>query len=341
MLEVANRTPFRVALTPWVNGEGLEFASILVKGTFDIRGASEPLLISDAQVPVVSGDQYRGNPATASIQYASDTCPIKHGTDIALVGHAYATKGSTTSVDVGLQVGDTKKVLRVFGERVWYRSLLSWEISAPRRFERMPLLYERAFGGVDTTHPDPAMHAGEMRNPVGTGFAASSRAERLEGLRLPNLEDPLHLIHRWNDRPPPMGFGFIAPSWMARARHAGTYDEKWKQGRSPFLPTNFDEQFFNAASPDLIVRPHLKGSVPVKLVGSCREGILAFTLPDPALELTVTLKGKKTEYVPVLDTVILEPDERRVVLCWRVRVPCFRQLLYLERVVVAMRGTGR
>jgi hypothetical protein len=39
---------------------------------------------------------------------------------------------------------------------------------------------------------------------------------------------------------------------------------------------------------------------------------------------------------PVLDTVILDPDERRIVMSWRSTFLCGRRLRQVQRVVVRM-----
>ncbi len=71
----------------------------------------------------------------------------------------------------------------------------------------MPLVYERAYGGVDAKSEDYDKDW-DWRNPVGTGYAISSH--NAAGLCLPNIEDPNDLIRSWKDRPAPAGFGPVA-----------------------------------------------------------------------------------------------------------------------------------
>ncbi len=82
----------------------------------------------------------------------------------------------------------------------------------------MPLVYERAFGGVDqkSKHPERDWY---WPNPVGTGFAVSR--DNLSGVPLPNVEYPDQLITSWNDRPKPAGFGAVAAHWQPRVGLAG------------------------------------------------------------------------------------------------------------------------
>jgi len=209
-----------------------------------------------------------------------------------------------------------------------------WKQTEPEPFESMPLVWERAFGGADTADEDPEKHDYEKRNPVGTGFVAAAKKERLEGLALPNLEDPEAAITSWKDRPAPAGFGFVGRGWEPRLGHAGTYDEAWQQNRCPLLPEDFDERYFNGGSPGLIASPHLEGGERVRLAGASPDGVLGFTLPVRDLEVELWRKGRKEAGRPVLDTVVIEPDAGRVMLTWRATVACPREFVYLDCVIV-------
>ena len=224
MLEVVNRTPFKVGVYPGMDKDGYDYAAVVVKGTFDI-GNHQELPVSQEQVPIAEADEHFGEPGVSSVKYESDTCYTKKGTDVVLVGHAYAKGGSARVIEVKLKAGHLNKRVRVFGDRMWCRALGAWRSTDPRPFDTMPLVYERAFGGEDKAHPNPSKHGLEQRNPVGTGFAVLGRKERLEELPLPNLEDPADLIGGWGDKPRPAGFGFIGRNWVPRTEYAGTYEE--------------------------------------------------------------------------------------------------------------------
>jgi hypothetical protein len=335
MLELDNRTPFVAGISPTMDKHGVDWANVAVKGTFDIFPENQ-LPCSAAQVPLWNGDHHWGEPATSSIRYASDLGPAKLGTDIALVGHAYARDGRARSVDVDLQVGTRRKVVRVFGDRRWVKLVMGWGISDPPvAFDRIPLVWERAFGGRDESDPDQTKHDFERRNPVGTGFAPSGAKARLDGLALPNLEDPRSPIVAWKDAPPPACFGFVAPHWMPRSRLGGTYGEAWEKELRPHLPADFDERFHNLATPELVATPHLVGGERVALTGASPGGELSFVLPKVNLVVAVWMRGRMSRLNPVLDTVVIEPDDQRVSLTWRASIACTRKFLQIEAVVVA------
>jgi hypothetical protein len=237
---------------------------------------------------------------------------------------------------MGIAVADRRKLVRVFGERVWRNN--GRAISPPEPFETMPLVYERAYGGVHETEAEDETSLGEECNPVGRGFRGEREAEEAEGQPLPNIEDPRNLIERWGETATPQGFGFVAPYWLPRRDHAGTYDETWQKTRAPYLPEDFDCRFFNAAHPELILDGHLKGGEPIQVVGATPEGRLRFRVPACRFDLKVRVAGK-TEDLPVnLETVLIEPDEERLCLTWRGALPCDKKALKVEEIAVGLQA---
>lgn len=332
MLEIRNKTAFQTAVIPYMDKEGYDFAAIVIKGSFDI--GKNTLAVSDLQSPLIWGDEFYGEPGASSVKHESDTSPVKKGTDVVLHGYAHAPGGKATSVDVRLEVGGFSKGVRAQGDRKWDTLLGAWRWTDPTPFDQIPLVYERAFGGEDLS--DPAKPEYEQRNPVGTGFSVSKK--NLEGRPLPNFEDPKAPIRSWTDKPAPAGFGFIGRSWAPRVKYAGVYDEKWQKERFPMLPSDFDERFFNGASSDLVVQPYLKGGESVRVVHASPEGEFKFTLPKRHFDISVRIKGKEKAVLPVLDTVVIEAEEKQALLTWRAAVPCFRQFLYIDCVRIKERG---
>ena len=277
-------------------------------------------------------DEWNGDPEKSSLKYQSDLSARKPGTDISLLGHAYSLGPDKSTVDVVLKVGRLSKSLRVFGDRVWFKALGFWVPSKARPFEKIPLVYERAFGGVDESHENPRKHAKERRNPAGTGFVTAGKDGLREGMPLPNIEDPNDLIIGADEKPAPAGFGLIPGNWMPRAAFAGTYDEAWKQSRFPLLPVDFDERFHQAASPGLVSTAKLGGGEPVRYLNLAVDRDVSFALPTRRLKVTASLKGKPGTYPFLLDAVVIEPDAGRIMLTWKAVIPCNREFLYLDRI---------
>jgi hypothetical protein len=332
MLEIRNQTPFAAAIAPALDKNGIDYLVLVLKCTFSIGAAPTAPQRSDFQVPIAMADQNHGEAGKSSVKYEAETCLRKPGTDVVLVGHAYPSRPKATTVDVSVSVAKLTKTIRVFGDRRWLRMAGFTRASEPLPFERVPLVYERAFGGPGPKSSDGGATSFDPRNPVGTGFVEPSHRDQVDGLALPNLEEPSALIKRPEDQPAPQGFGYVGRHWTPRAALAGTYDAAWESERSPFLPDDFDERFFNGASPGLVATPHLRGGEDVKINNASSQGDLAFQLPSDAYETDVWIKGKSTTYPMVFDTLIIEPDESRFSQVWRSTVPCPGEFLSVDRV---------
>jgi hypothetical protein len=334
MWQLENRTPF-AAERAWVRDRnGAEVWLVAVKCTFDIL-ADGLTAVSKAQPPVLRVPAYHGEEGKSSIKFDADLVLAKRTTDVVLVGHAHAPGGKVvTQMDVGFRVGPVQKVLRVFGDRCWE----GFGVSLPQGFVRMPLVYERAFGGVDHRSPNPGRDW-EWRNPVGTGFAISR--ENARGQRLPNLEYPEELISAWSDRPRPAGFGPIGNHWQPRAGFAGTYDDRWMQTRQPLLPEDFDERFFQCVPADQQAPVYLQGHEPVILRGVHPQGDLQFQLPSVSLgfDTRFTDSSREVHANCHLHTVILDADNARISLVWHSALPCHFKVQKLSHTIVRL-GSG-
>lgn len=320
MFSIDNPTPLPAALVPGLDERGVTHVTLVVKATYRLKEGD--LALADEQAPLLEADAHHGEPGLSSVRYESDFGPQKPGTDVVLLGHAWSSS-PTEVLDVTLVAGRLRKVVRVFGDRAFFESGSGFGISAPRPFNRIPLVYERAYGGA-------AGEAFEERNPVGRGFCRDP--ESADGLRLPNLEDPRRLIQSPDDRPDVAGFGFIARHWMPRIAFAGTYDEAWRAERFPLLPADFDRRHFHAAHPDLISPKPLAGGEQVRVEGASQGGPVAFRIPRLDLDVEVSIKRSRSKLNPTLDTLIIEPDERRVTLVHRATFPCPKSYLAVDGV---------
>jgi hypothetical protein len=235
-----------------------------------------------------------------------------------------------------VRVGAMVKVIQVFGDRVWRTGLAGQGITSPEPFVEMPLVYERAFGGVHDRGDGHALYV--PQNPVGRGFRGKRGAGEIEGTPLPNLEDPQAPIRAPGDQPRTMCFGPVAPSWEPRRSFAGTYDEAWKASRAPYLPLDFSPRFFNCAPPDLTARGYLRGGEPVEIGGCSVSGMERFSLPVCAIDAEVDVDGAIARPDLVLETVLLEPGAMRVCLTYRGAVPCDKKGLKIREVRLALRS---
>lgn len=331
MLQVVNHTPFAASLSVFPDPSGVETAYAVVKATFSI-GAEGPVP-AQPQVPLLAADVFWGDPVTTSLRAAGDFALLKPGTDVLLVGRAIAPGPDTRVADVSLSVGHLVRTVRIFGDRHWQKSGGSWRPSTPQPWERMPLRWELAFGGIGQAEGEQVPDH-EPRNPVGRGFVAR-KLSPTEGQPLPNLEDPTALLQSPQDRPTPVCFAPIAPTWQPRRAFAGTYDEAWTKGRAPYLPLDFDPRYFHVAPPGLIAPGHLQGNEPVRLAGFSLGEPLAFALPACGLQVTFDFNGASMPQTPKLETLLFEPDAGRFQMLWRCALAVDKKLLKLKQIVVS------
>jgi hypothetical protein len=310
-----NLTPFAVDGLFVADMDGRPLIVPIVRGTYAICDARR-LPLANEQITINMAGKHWGQPERSSYKYEPETAFTKLSTDVVLIGHAYPTREGETEVNVTLRVGELEKTVRVIGDRFWEKFLGITTSTPPQPFEKMPLIYERAFGGWDSAEPDPMTSQFEPRNPVGVGF---KRTAFEPGMPLPNLEDPKRPLNFYGDTPPPAGFGFISPHWLPRAKYAGTYDEAWQMNRAPLLPVDFDLRFFNAASPGLIASEYLKGNELVEVTNASPGGRIAFRLPGiRPPKIRVQLRGRPDAHLETnLDTVIINTDENLLLMLWR------------------------
>jgi hypothetical protein len=314
--QIENKTPFVFEPLHLMDEDCRPLLVPVLKASFDVDDSGRCRLAAE-QIPLRVAGEYNGaDPESASFRYEPEVAFHKVATDVVFVGDACASRPHTREMVVRVRVGPVGKEVLVLGDRVWFSAAGLPMISEPQTFERIPLVYERAFGGWDRRDADPARHAVEPRNPVGTGF---STGEFEEGLRLPNVEDPGERIRAPKDAPAPAGVGFTSPHWSPRADLAGSFDEAWQRSRAPALPKDFDRRHLSAASPGLIAPGYLRGDEAVVAEGMTPSGAFACTLPGLAEpEATVTLVGREPRQLRLaLDTVIVEPESARIVLLWR------------------------
>lgn len=330
MLQVANHTPFSAALSVFPDTAGVESAYAVVKASFRF-GAQGPEL-AEAQAPLLAADVFWGDPMSTSLRAVGEFGLLKTATDVLLIGRAIAPVPDTRVADVSLRVGPVARTVRVFGDRHWEKSGGKWRPSLPQTWERMPLRWELAWGGV-APQLGQALPEHEPRNPVGRGLVGHDGVPA-DGQPMPNLEDPKALVNDPKDRPTPACFAPIAPTWLPRRSHAGTYDDAWARKRAPYLPLDFDARFFQVAPPELIAPGFLQGGEAVELAGFTAGAPIRFELPRCGLELAFDFDGTPVAVAPQLEMVLFEPDAGRFQMLWRAVLAVDKKLLRLRQLTV-------
>jgi hypothetical protein len=322
MWEVDNSTPF-AAIGDWIRDrDGSEVWVVAVRCSFRIR-EDGGTYVEPKQQEVVLAPVFAGDPERSHLVYDSDFCLSKPTTDIILHGHAYAPGGEPTArVDVGMAVGDVRKVLTVVGDRIYEKGVLGLGVSSAEPFAKMPIAYERSFGGRngvnDEGNPDFF-----VPNPIGTGF------ERKEGTPAPNILPYNSSVQAR------AGFGPLPSHWPDRLQHAGTYDDAWQRNRMPLYPDDLDDRFFLCSPIDQRPAGHLRGGELVRLLNLTPSGSLDFQLPQVALRFETEFRGRPSRiHRGSLHTVILEPDDSRVIMVWQTALKAHADVVRLRRTKV-------
>jgi hypothetical protein len=324
--------------------------SVLAKRTYQIHPGRAAQRKPNA-TPLARTDVYydQGDPESSTVKFENDLAPYKLKTDVVLIGHAHAPGGTpTTQTAVGLAVGDHRKVIRVIGDRrCVYRTDRPPTFTDPEPFTRMPIRYERAYGGI-YLRDDPARMWPYPRNHHGVGFVLTNTREAVDGLALPNLEDPDDLLtperiilgepERWNRQPLPQGLGWFQRTWYPRCSFVGAVpgfvdpDEVMREEALGLVPAGqialarrfklpgFDVRFNNGASLGLAL-PYLTGGELVRLRNLTPDGSLDFALPSETPAMTLDIGLGERPLKPVLHTVCIRVDEMEVDLVWRGALP--------------------
>ena len=330
MLQLQNNTPYQAERAAVVDKDGNQVWVVVVKATYVVTDDGGTKLAPE-QEPVCRAPRYAGEPGQSSLLREAELIPEHPGTDVTVLGTAHAPGGQPiATLSVSVSVGPVRKVLRVTGDRVWAKGVLSPRMTEPASFVTMPITYERAYGG--TSGPASGVPERDPRNPIGTGFA--SRAEWLVGRALPNIEDPEALIERWDSRPSPAGLGPIPADWSPRLERAGTFDAQWGRTRMPLLPTDYDARHAQSAHPDLLAAEALRGGEMAVLENLTPNSRWSFRIPRAYLALTTVTRTGRVHQAAQLDRVIIEPDSRTVCTVWRAALNCRARVRDVIRTVV-------
>jgi hypothetical protein len=332
------------------------------------------LRYADEQVPLVIKEvveRLDDRPCEAMLAEL-DTYPIKVATDVVVVGKVRSERDRPVAeMSAGIKVGNHGKVVRVIGDRrVSHERGRRPVFSAPKPFTEMPLTYRRAYGGIDSSltgkEPEnllemiravtPEDRPGAYpRNPAGVGYVVADDPRAVDGLSLPNFEDPAASLSperlivgdpaRWWTMPLPFGLSWFHGGWYPRSAWFGLVprftppddDDQVEEvrrgwtakGRARFLASAPVEQWidwraFNGASPGLAV-PFLNGNEDVRLVGLSPAGEIRFALSGERPDVSLRFVGKALAPKLFLHTLLFEPEEGRfcVVWCARARTPRF------------------
>jgi hypothetical protein len=257
------------------------FLTVVVKASFSF--VPDGVVAEVAPAEIVRADRTFEDSPSRSVEAASDLAPYLPRCDVTFTGHAHAPEGHTTSAARVAIFRDKRALLNrsvhVFGDRD--------ASGAIHPFTRMPIVFERAYGG-----------RGVAANPVGT--------------EAPNIVDPV-------DPRRPAAFGPIPRTWAARRRLLGGVDPAALEVPIADLPEETPWDYFQCAPAEQQIEP-LAGGEWIVLDG------LHPTMPRVATRLSgaraaarVRSAAPEVEVDLVADRLILDGDAQRCSIVWRGR----------------------
>lgn len=314
-----NRTPFAAESFVIPDPKGQELLLLVMSATFE-AAPGRALDVAEVQSPIHAADEHRCDPAFSSTVHESVIALHKPFVDVLVNAHAHAPAGRPVEqAPVRLTIGDIDKILVVTGDRRRRLGIAS----APRPFVRMPIIWERAFGGTSGNGKV------ELRNPIGVGFGGAKSQDPEVETEVPNVES---LQEVRSGATVPVGFGAIGRGWKPRIDFAGTYDQRWLETQWPLLPTDFDPRHYQAAPTDQQSRV-IRGGENAALVNMTPDGVWRFRLPRLDIPAHLLYEDRQAIQPMRLDTVLLEPDDRRVTMIARAVVQTIRNTGELRQVV--------
>ena len=333
-MDFVNETKVEAGWTLGFEPDGRELLVVAIKATFRIPKNGEEPVLAEEQVPLTEADEFTGEPGYSATLYETDYAHRKPYCDVLLNGSAYAPGGRPTdAVRVSMRVGRMKKSFNVVGDRFWERDGLADRPSLPKYFDKMPISYDRAFGGSNVHPEHPEKIETYVKNPIGIGFYPYLSGDKLTGKPLPNTEEIGRHATKPSGRYRPMSFGPISRNFLCRIPFAGTYDQKWLKSKAPFWPDDFDYRYFQCTSPDQQM-PYSKGGELVTLENLTPKGLKTFKLPVVSMPvLFIYHRHKDVQFDGVLDTILIEPDKNRFMLTWRASLPLRQNCFEIQQIV--------
>jgi hypothetical protein len=332
------------------NDQGQQIVSIHVKRTYRLKPDGR-CVRAEGEIPLLLG------PTSAEDTEAfpeTDIIPFKGRTDLIVMTKAWGR--GAKQVTAQIRVGQRAVQYRVSGDRrVVYHGQGSWSFTQPEPFESVEMRYENAYGGFDESVPDPKVehivdmldfHPGQYpRNPVGKGYVVFDRRERIDGLALPNIEDPTQLLRQdrlltgrpedWWKQPLPWSCNWYPKLCYPRIVHfrgvpsglpiddrqVAEVQRGWldpghaRKVAAMTLSDPLDGRCADAASPSLVF-PRLRGDEAIELTALTPDGHMAVQLSRERPRILVRWGGKVHEVAPVPHRILISALEMGVYVVW-------------------------
>lgn len=329
--------------------DGNPILSVIGKKTYRFANGRIAGEDDQEQIPFIEADEFwgEGNPQADAMKLESDLVAFKPMTDVILIGKAHSARAAKVQyLDVGIQIGQSRKIARVIGDRKAYVTATGIDFTPPEPFSEMPLDFSRAYGGSDL-RSDEGLTYTYLKNPIGRGFAIKNHPRAVQDLHLPNIEDPQKLLtpqnlclgrfERWKEWPDPVAFGYQNKNAHPRFTLAGLPADQWTQAEAerqqslkrmravgapgaPIPPQPapmLNPLFFNGA-PKGMCLPPLRGDESIKLAHIDKDTPqFSFALPGVRPKAWIDVGDGREGLAMSLHTAVIYKETNQLTMVWR------------------------
>ena len=313
-MELINNTPFEAELIHGPSGSVDHGVVLIIKKTLPLSSQYSPTFIWPVSLQELKTD--------LAVFPFDHHFPIAK-MDVMVCGYATAPSGrAVREMRVSLSIGDFHYEQDIIGDRFWRKRVMSYAMTDPEPFSKMPLTLENAFGGKSP------LESGDipcLDNPEGKGYLM--KGANPDGVALPNIERPSSRIE--------MPFDLPEPTCMAPYPISGKlrYNSLIKDGKMKEFDGADSHLYFGHAHPDLMMDRLPPGTI-INLNGMHSDGPQMVTIPAIDIEAVIDIDGETEPMEMTLDglcvfahencfglkyraasTFVLEPrQERKVIL---------------------------
>ena len=334
-MKLENTTPLAATLNVSTIPESdLRLGCITAKATYCFDGQGAVMLDLEDPFPIFADDVETDLGLLPHDQFPRQDPAF----EVILLGAAHAPGGRPVErMTVSLSVGDVRRELLVTGDRTWIGQGEDAVITRPAPFSRMPLTWDRAYGGtaevlIDVESPVDVSHP---LNPEGLGFDPDPVVRQLadhftppEGFpctdyvrRLPNVEAPDERVSSWTDEPETPACWATVPQMstlqlrrsVELSRDADAMLSQLSETDAPFP---LEEGLYHRAPPEWVV-PVPPPETPVVLDGLHPQGRLELCLPPLRVLADYRVGDDRgaCELAPQL--MLLLPEQQQLYLLFR------------------------
>lgn len=329
-MDLVNTTPVPAVLKAGpLPGQDRLLAALVAKATFRIGAGGAAELETQDPVPLFDAD----TETELGLVPRDDLVRRDAAFEVVVLAAAYASAGRpATAVTVSLTVGAVRRDLLVIGDRRWEGPPGRLTMGAPAPFTRMPMGWDRAFGGTAEVLVDreAVVQLSDARNPAGRGYDGETAARRFaEGFpmppgypvvanaealrRLPNLEDPRARIVRPDDAPDPAGWSALPLSSAFHAARA--LDGLDREALTAEALMDHDPLLYRAHPQWVIETPPERAAV--ALENATPGGRLTTTLPALRVVFDYVNDGRTATRDLAPQMLVLYPEEGRMTVTYR------------------------